>query len=259
MTHAAIYFQPGEPFGEIILNQPDKRNALNSEMWAALPDLIAEAEADPNVKIVLVHGGEAGAFAAGADISEFETVYGTPESSAAYSRSIAVGLRAVEHCAKPTIAVINGACVGGGTSLALACDIRIASERSKFGVTPGKLGLVYPVDDTRRLLQTVGPSKTKDILFTGRIFDVEEAKAIGLVDQIAAQEDLMEHARAYGSQIASISQWSTRATKRMIRLAAAGGHEDDAEKLFLEAFEGVDFNEGYRAFLEKRTPKFPFT
>lgn len=259
MTNS-IRLDVSAPFGEIVLNKPEKRNALSVDMWAEIPALVDRATEDPNVKILILHGGDAGAFAAGADISEFEAIYATRESAKASGDTIAAALAAVEACPKPSIAAIDGACVGGGVSLAMACDLRVASAGSKFGVTPGKLGLVYPAGDTRRLLQAIGPSATKDILFTGRIFPAEEAKALGLIDRLAAPGQGLRDARAFAEQIAAISQWSTRATKRMIK-GLQSGWEDahpDAADLFLEGFSNEDFEDGYKAFLDKRPPKFTY-
>jgi len=229
-------------------------------MWAAIPGLIDAAIANPDVKVVLIHGGDAGAFAAGADISEFEQIYATKQSAQASGDTIAAALSAVENCPKPTLAAIEGACVGGGVSLAMACDLRVASARSKFGVTPGKLGLVYPAGDTRRLLEAVGPGATKDILFTGRIFTAEEAKEMNLIDRLCEHGSTLETARAFAAEIAAISQWSVRATKQMIR-GLQGGWSDtepEAVETFLDGFSNEDFKDGYKAFLEKRAPKFTF-
>ncbi len=248
------------PLGEIVLNKPEKRNALSVDMWAQFPALVADATDNPEVKVLIIHGGDAGAFAAGADISEFEDIYATRDSAKASGDTIAAALDAVEACPKPTIAAIEGACVGGGVSLAMACDLRVASESSKFGVTPGKLGLVYPAGDTRRLLQAIGPSATKDILFTGRIFPPQEAKEMRLIDRLTPEGTALLEARAFAEQIAAISQWSTRAIKRMIKGLQSGWSDTDpgAAELFLEGFSNQDFQDGYRAFLEKRAPKFTF-
>ena len=253
-----IRLEIAAPFAEIILNRPDKRNALSIAMWDAIPAMVEAAVADTRVKVVIIHGGDAGAFAAGADIGEFETIYATAESAAASGGTIATALNAVEACEKPVIAAIEGACVGGGVSLAMAADLRVSSSQARFGVTPGKLGLVYPAGDTRRLLAAVGPSATKDILFTGRIFSAEEAKSMGLIDRLSAAGESLSAAMAFGEEIAAISQWSTRATKRMIAGLQSGWTDThpDARALFLEGFRNEDFQEGYRAFLEKRPADF---
>lgn len=248
------------PLAEIVLNKPARRNALSVDMWSAIPGMILEANANPDVKLILLHGGEAGAFAAGADISEFETIYATPEAARASGQRIADALDAIETSHKPVIAAIEGACIGGGVSLAMAADLRVAGEAAKFGVTPGKLGLVYPAGDTRRLLAAIGPGATRDILFTGRIFEAAEARSIGLIDRLSETGTALAAARNWAADIAAISQWSVRATKQMIRGLQSGWTEltPDAQALFLNGFSNEDFQEGYRAFLEKRPAKFTY-
>ncbi|MHA7858541.1 MAG: enoyl-CoA hydratase/isomerase family protein [Henriciella sp.] len=257
---ASIRLVTADPLAEIVLNKPAKRNALSVDMWAAIPDLVARAVADPATKVLLIHGGDAGAFAAGADISEFEETYATKQNAKAAGDAIAAALNALETCPKPTIAAIDGACVGGGVSLAMACDLRVASARSKFGVTPGKLGLVYPAGDTRRLLQAIGPGATKDILFTGRIFLATEAKDMKLIDRLVDDQTTLESARTFAGEIAAVSQWSTRAIKQMIKGLQSGWTDtsEEAIDLFVEGFSNEDFQDGYRAFLEKRAPNFTF-
>ena len=257
---ASIRLDCAVPLAEIVLNMPEKRNALSLNMWDAIPGLVDQAVADPDTKVLLIHGGDSGAFAAGADISEFEETYASNESAKTAGEKIAIALKALENCPKPTIAAIDGACVGGGVSLAMSCDLRVASARSKFGVTPGKLGLVYPAGDTRRLLEAIGPGATKDILFTGRIFLASEAKDMKLIDRLVDEGSAIEAARAFAMEIAAISQWSARATKKMISGLQSGWSDDDpnAVRLFLEGFSNEDFKDGYKAFLEKRAPKFKF-
>ena len=258
MSSPRIRIEIAEQIGEIILNKPERRNAMSSDMWEALPGLVRQLEADPSVKTIILHGGTAGAFAAGADISEFETIYATSESAKRSADLISDAVSSLAKCPKPVIAAIEGACVGGGVSLALATDIRIAAEDSKFGVPPAKLGLVYPVDDTRRLIETVGVPAAKDILLTGRLFDCREAHRIGLVTHIAPTGEALERARETARKIAANSLWSHGAMKRTFEAVKAGWRDDspEAKALFLESFENEDFQEGYRAFLEKRPAKF---
>lgn len=248
------------PIAEIILHRPQKRNALSIEMWRAIPALIEQAGLHADVKVIIIHGGEAGAFAAGADISEFSKIYATPEDARASGKTIADALSAIELCPKPTLAAIEGACVGGGVSLAMACDIRIASSDSRFAITPAKLGLVYPAGDTRRLLQAIGPSATKRLLYTGRLISADEAVSLRLIDETTAPGRALDAARALANEISATSQWSTRAIKQMIKGIEAGWSEDTpkATQLFVEGFSNPDFQDGHTAFLEKRPPKFPF-
>lgn len=260
MTDRTIELRLADPVAELVLNKPERRNALSQDMWGAIPGLIAEVAAAASVKVVILHGGEAGAFAAGADISEFEEIYSTPERARTSGMVIARALEAIETCPKPVLAAIEGACVGGGLSLALAADLRVGAEESKFGITPGKLGLVYPAADTRRLVSAVGVPTAKDILFTGRLFDASEARAMGLIDRLTGKGEALEAARRLASEIGSISQWSVRATKAMIAGLASGWADtaEAAEALYLEGFANIDFQEGYRAFLEKRPARFTF-
>lgn len=243
----------------LTLNRPEKRNALTQAMWRALPGVIAGLEADPKVKVLVITGA-GDCFAAGADIAEFETVYATRDSAAAYAAEIAAAMDALASLSKPTIAAIDGACVGGGLGLALCCDLRIASDRAKLGITPGKLGLMYSLADTRRLVEAVGPAAAKDILFTGRILGAEEARAIQLVDQVSAADDLVTAVRLKAEAIAAASQWSARHAKAVIRRILDGQTEDDdtTRAWFLDALEGEDFREGRAAFLQKRPPRFPY-
>lgn len=241
----------------LTLNRPEKRNAINQAMWRGLPKTVAAAERSP-AKVLVVRGaGET--FAAGADISEFETLYATRDSAQTYFAQIGAGMEALAAFAKPVIAMIDGACVGGGLGLALCCDIRIASDRARLGITPSKLGLMYSLGDTRRLVEMVGPSKAKDILFTGRLLGADEALSIGLIDEVCPADQLMESIQFKTASIASASQYSARQSKRIIRRILDGQLFDDAETTawMADAVEGPDFQEGRAAFLAKRPPIFP--
>ncbi len=253
-----LYLERNGAAAHLVLNRPAKRNAVTEAMWAAIPGLLAEAEADAKVRLLVVRG-EGGAFAAGADISEFETVYATPERAAAYSRAIAAALDGLATFPKPTLAAIRGACVGGGCGIALACDLRFAAEGSRFGITPGKLGLVYTLNDTRRLVDAVGISAAKDILFTGRLIEAEEALRLRLIDRLVEPDALEAEAAAYADLVGAASGRSARVTKAIMARIIAGQTEDDdaTRAMFLDAFQGADFQEGYRAFLDKRKPVFP--
>lgn len=255
---ASIRLDISAPFAEIILNKPEKRNALSIDMWAQIPGFVQAAEADNSAKVLIIHGGDTGAFAAGADISEFETVYATPEAARTSGEQTEAALSALENCTKPVLAAIEGPCVGGGVSLAMCADICLASQRSKFGITPAKLGIVYPASHTRRLLNKIGESCAKDLLFTGRIFPAREAKEIGLIDRLTDDGEALAAARSLAKDISATSQWSARATKQMIKGLQSGWSETGREvtALSAEAFSNADFMEGYKAFLEKRPAKF---
>ncbi|MEM7669830.1 MAG: enoyl-CoA hydratase-related protein [Pseudomonadota bacterium] len=244
---------------EIILNKPARRNALCQKMWKALPQMIGEAVRDEQVSVIIIHGGNTGAFAAGADISEFAEIYETQEKATAASAAMADAVAAVENCEKPIVAAIEGACIGGGVSIAAACDLRFAEHGSKFAVTPGKLGLLYSPADTRRLIAVVGHAAAKDLLLSGRLITFEEAQAIRLINHPTPEGGALRAAKTWAEQVGHLSQASVRATKEMFRGLENGwqDHTPEAIDLFLNALISRDFEEGYRAFLEKRAPQFP--
>jgi enoyl-CoA hydratase/carnithine racemase len=247
----------GGPSATLVINRPAKRNALTVAMWASIPNLVGRAAGDENVKLIFVRGA-GGIFAAGADIAEMPTVYGSAQAALANDEKIQGAMSAIENCAKPVIALIEGPCVGGGCGIALACDMRFGAHGSRYGITPAKLGLVYGAADTRRLVQAVGLSKAKDILFTGRLLEAEEAHQIGLIDRLVAPEELDDIAALYSEQIGRASQYSVRGQKQILALLRGGADAaPQSRALFGASFEGADFKEGFAAFIEKRPANFP--
>ena len=253
----AIRYVPEGAVARIIIAQPDKRNAITASMWRDLGAAVAAASADAAARMIVV-AGEGGHFAAGADISEFADVYATRDRARDYTQAMLRSLSALETLAKPTVAVIRGSCVGGGCSIALACDFRFAAASARFAVTPAKLGLVYSLADTRRLARAAGPQGAKDLLMTGRMVEAAEAHRLGLVDRLYADDTLDKGVDAFAEQIAALSPFSLAATKETFQLLSDGADDDDARPLdlMMKAFDGADFKEGYRAFLDKRPPKF---
>ncbi len=256
-TQPAVYMDRDGAVATIHLNRPEKRNALSQAMWLRLAELVQEADADQSVKVIVVTG-EGQAFAAGADIDEFRQTFTDPKAAEA-TADITYRVQKILHRnAKPTIAKIRGACVGGGCGVALCCDMRFADTTAKMGITPAKLGLIYTVTDTSRLVDAVGPAKAKDILYTGRILDAEEAFRIGLVDRLVAPGDLDAVVAEYAAQICATSQFTARGTKKIVQMLLDGEIDDNAETraMFVDAFKGEDFKEGFAAFTEKRKPNF---
>jgi enoyl-CoA hydratase/carnithine racemase len=242
---------------ELTINRPAKRNAITLAMWLALPNAAAAFAASP-AKVLVLRGAE-GHFAAGADIGEFETTYATRESAAAYGAAVAGGVSAIANLAKPTLALIEGACVGGGLAIALACDLRLAADNARLAITPAKLGLSYSLEDTKRLVDVVGPSAAKDILFTGRLVVADEALRLGLLDAVHPAEVLGAAVRTKAAAIATASQHSVRGIKATVAMILSGRTKDDeaTRAAFVASTEGPDFQEGRAAFLEKRSPVFP--
>jgi enoyl-CoA hydratase/carnithine racemase len=213
--------------------------------------------ADPAIHVLVVRAAEAdSAFCAGADIGEFASGARDPQWRAANQAAINRVQLELARAAKPTVAFVEGDCVGGGCGIALACDFRVAGPKARFGITPAKLGLVYPLHDTKLLVDLVGPSHAKRILFTGALLPAAEAQAIGMVtildaDPAAALDRLT-------SDLVAVSGHSQRLSKVMVqRILDGQAHDDDATRAeFAAAFDGDDFGEGVSAFLEKRKPVF---
>ncbi len=250
----------GGSIATLTLNAPASRNAMTRAMWAALPEICARIAGDDSIRALLVTGA-GGAFCAGADISEFETVYRSPEAARDYNGLVRAGQQALTDLPRPVIAVIEGPCVGGGCGLALSCDLRFAGEGAVFAITPARLGIAYSPADTAALVDKVGVARAKDILFSARKLDTDEAARIGLIDRTCPKGQAMEAARAYAAGLAEVSPASLRATKAILNGLAA--READAldpgsrlQAIFEEVFSGPDFIEGRRAFLERRRPSF---
>lgn len=241
------------PVARLLIDRADKRNAFTQAMWAAVPGLLAEVAANPAVRVLVVEAARPGsAFCAGADIVELLANKDDAAWRAANQSAINAAQHALARFALPTIAFVEGDCVGGGCGLAMACDIRVATPNARLGITPAKLGLVYPLHDVKLLVDLVGPGQARRMLYTGVLLGADEALAIGLVEQVAATPSALVEA------IVAASRHSTRAIKGFVRRVLDGQVADDAETLaiFAAAFEGPDFAEGTRAFVDKRKPEF---
>jgi len=246
------------PIATVTLNRPEKRNAITVAMWDALPRVLAPLEADPGVRVVLVRGAGEEAFASGADISEFERVRNGAAAARAYSALVAAAERTLADFPKPTIAMIHGFCVGGGLEIALACDLRWTSAGGRFGITAARLGIVYGRGATRRLAALVGPSHARDLLFSGRLVDAEEARAMGLVNCVCASGALERETYAYAGVLAEQAPLSQRGAKALLQhLAGEGTMTDRDIAAFVEtAYESADYREGVHAFLARRPARF---
>ncbi|MFD7164437.1 enoyl-CoA hydratase/isomerase family protein [Streptomyces violascens] len=233
-----------EGVATVVISNPAKRNAMTSAMWRALPPLLEILAADPDVR-ALVLTGAGDTFCAGADISTLREPGDHPKMLA---------VRAEEALAafpKPTLAAVRGHCVGGGSQLAAACDLRFAEEGALFGVTPAKLGIVYPASSTRRLAALVGPSTAKYLLFSGELIDGERALRTGLVDEVLPEGELAKRVAEFTRVLVSRSQLTQAAAKEF----ADGRTDRDAHWAAQERGSG-DTAEGVAAFLERRAPRF---
>jgi enoyl-CoA hydratase/carnithine racemase len=241
---------------------PERRNAIGQAMWAAIPDICARVAADDDCRVLVVAarpGPSGPVFSAGADIAEFAEVYATPDSTAAYNGLVRAAQSALRELPRPVIAEIAGACVGGGCGLALSSDLRFAARGARFGITTARLGLAYSYEDTAQLVAAVGPSRAKDLLFSGRLIEAEEALVIGLIDRLLPDPGALAQAVAeYAEALAGLSPASIRAAKAMVNAITAPDPARAAaqSRLFEATFAGPDFAAGRAAFLARRPPRF---
>jgi enoyl-CoA hydratase/carnithine racemase len=240
----------------LTIDRPARRNAMSFAMWSALPGLIGQVKAADDVRVLIIKG--TGHFSAGADISEFATLRAGAGGARRYGAAVHAGERAIAELEIPTIAAINGFCIGGGCEIALACDIRIAAQDARFGITPAKLGIVYNITSTKQLVDAVGPAWAKRILFSADLLDAPTALRIGLVDELLPTGELDAHVRELAERIASRAGVSVRGAKQIVGRILAGQHaEDDAvHAIYDEAVLSPEYAEGVAAFLEKRQPRF---
>jgi enoyl-CoA hydratase/carnithine racemase len=235
----------------VTIANPARRNAMTPAMWAALPGLLAPLAADPAVR-VLVLTGAGDTFCAGADISGFTDAAGLREAQEA----AVAAEEALAAFPKPTLAAVRGYCVGGGCQLAVACDLRFAAEGALFGVTPARLGIVYPASSTRRLVRLAGPATAKHLLFSAELIDHERALRTGLVDEVCPADGLAKRVRAYADLLASRSRLTQYAAKEFAADSPGPGRE---AYWAAQAAGSPDPLEGATAFLTRRTPHFTWT
>jgi enoyl-CoA hydratase/carnithine racemase len=248
--------------GWLIFNNPERRNAVSLDMWAAVPPIIAAFHADPSIKAIVLTGSGGKAFVSGADISEFEKTRSSHEANDEYRRISGLAGAAIARSAKPTIAMIRGVCIGGGLATALNCDLRIASEGSRFGIPAARLGIGYPFAGIQRLVALVGPAQAKAIMFTARHYPAIEAQAIGLINETVADGALEERTLELAGMIAANAPLSIAASKLAIDEAVKDPGDRDIAAIteaVSRAMGSDDFKEGRRAFMEKRSPVFTGT
>jgi enoyl-CoA hydratase/carnithine racemase len=242
----------------LVLDNPARLNALTSVMWAAVPRLLAEAEADETVRVIVLKGAGGKAFSAGADISEFESAR-TGDAVKAYDALNHAAFEALLGAAKPTIAMIEGFCLGGGLGIAACCDLRMANDAASFAIPAAKLGLGYHPRWVRTLLTLAPPASVKEMLFTGRRFSAAEALNMGLVNRVHPASDLGAETRSLAQTIAGNAPMTIRAAKAAIDELTAKPETADIgrlENLVKQCFESADYAEGRKAFAEKRKPDF---
>ena len=258
MTDTIIVTRDGA-IATVILNRPEKLNALTLDMWSRLGEAIADLSGDDNIRCVVLRGAGGKSFAPGNDISEFETERHDPASAKAYGTVMHRTLTAIHDCRHPTVALIEGICVGGGLEIASLCDIRICGTSSRFGVPVNRLGLVMAHAELEGLVSLVGPAIAAEIVLEGRVFGADEAKDKGLVTRVVDDDDdeVEAEALAAARRIAAGAPLVARWHKQFIRRLADPRPltEEEVDEGFA-CFGTEDFNTGYRAFLAKNEPEF---
>lgn len=232
----------------VTLARPAKHNSMTSAMWDAIPAVMAEVTADRDVLVVVLHG-EGDSFCAGSDISDLE--------GQAHAERPILAEEAIASCRVPVIAAIEGHCHGGGCELALAADIRLAGEGATFSVPPARLGIVYPVSATQRMVDLMGPAVTKELLFTARRIKTDRALQVGLINEVVPAGEALTYAMTLAQAVTHMSQLTVRASKEIVDGLVAGSLPAETAISWVQrAAVGPDLQEGIAAFADRRQPVF---
>ena len=255
-TYETLLVEQRERVAIITINRPDKRNALNIKTREEGAAALDELRADDSVRVVIITGAGDKAFIAGADIGEFAGRTAVTQRDVMTGRSL---FTAIDTFPKPVIAMVNGYCLGGGCELAMACDLRIASERASFGQPEINLGIIPGGGGTQRLTHLVGEGKAMELILTGEIINAQAAHAIGLVNMVVPHEELAAKTLELANRIAEKSPIALRLAKEAVKTAARSTLDEGLRReidLFALCFSSADKDEGVQAFLEKRKPEF---
>ncbi len=248
--------------GYVIFNNPERHNAVSLEMWAATAEILEDFGKDPEVRVVVLAGAGGKAFVSGADISKFESERASLEATKLYNAAVERANTGIYDFPKPTIAMIRGYCIGGGVGLASCCDLRIASANSRFAVPAAKLGLGYSFNGLKRLIDIVGPAFAKEIFFTARQFDAEEARTMGFVNRIVPEAELEVYVKTCAETIAANAPLTVKAAKYVANEVMKDESKRNLARcaeMVEQCFTSKDYTEGRRAFMEKRKPAFTGT
>lgn len=245
--------------GWMIFNQPERHNALSLEMWQGISDILSLFSERDDVRLAVMRGAGGKAFVSGADISEFDSKRASAAQKDEYGRIAGKANRWLTRFDKPLIALIEGYCIGGGLATALQADIRFATPDSRFGIPAARLGLGYEYDGLAKLARIVGPARARDILFSARFMEAEEARGMGLVNFVVGRDAIEAQVVEYAKKMAGNAPLTIRAAKAALNAWERGGREEDVEQvraLVDACFDSEDYREGRRAFSEKRPPAF---
>ena len=240
----------------LTFNRPEARNAMTWDMYQGLFEACEHVDADDRVRVFVLRGSGDRAFVAGTDISQFRQ-FTTPQHALDYEKKQNRNIGRLEDVKKPTIAMIRGFAVGGGASIALACDLRVAASDAKLGVPIARtLGNTLSITTLARIVQYIGPSRTKELLFTARMIDADEGRAAGVFNEVVDPERLEARTLELAEQIAANAPLTIRSIKEGVRRLMERARIDEAEDLVQMAYQSEDFKEGIDAFLNKRPPQW---
>lgn len=252
-----VHVEVSTPIATVRLDGPERHNVLDAEGWRATEEAFRALSDRNDVRCVAVRGTGGRAFSAGSDIAAFSDQRSSPEDVRSYSAVISGAMGAVRTCRHPTVAIIEGLCVGGGLEIAACCDLRICGESSRFGAPINRLGLTMSHDELEPLLQLLGPGPVLEILLSGELIDAERAKTVGLVNRVWPDAAVVEQGYGLVARIAAgaplVNRWHKKFIRRLQeRTLVTAAEREEAH----EAFETDDYREGRTAFLEKRDPDF---
>lgn len=259
MTTEKMLSRVKDGVGYITFNNPDKHNAVSIEMWDALEQILDGFRSSKDIRVIVLNGAGGKAFVSGADISKFDKERSSKEAVLSYNKRTQKVYENLETFPKPTIAMIDGYCIGGGLNLAVCCDIRICSEKSKFAMPAAKLSLGYPFSSIKRLFDVMGPGMAKHFMFTAEKISASEALACGLVQKLVSEESIDSYVKDYALNIANNAPLTIKAMKQIGVEISKNSDERDlllCEKLASACFDSEDYKEGRKAFMEKRKPNF---
>jgi enoyl-CoA hydratase len=245
--------------GYVIFNNPERHNAVSLEMWETTGGILDDFAKDDEIRVVVLTGAGGKAFVSGADISKFEGERAREEAVARYNVAVEKSYSAIHEFPKPTIAMIRGYCIGGGLGLAVCCDLRICTEKSRFSIPAATLGLGYGFSGLKRLVDVIGPSFAKEMFFTACQIDAAEARGMGLVNRVVADGELEDVVKNYAHTIATNAPLTIRSVKFIVGEVMKDARERDMTRvadLVSACFASQDYIEGRRAFMEKRKPIF---
>jgi enoyl-CoA hydratase/carnithine racemase len=255
-----ILVEISQGIATITFNRPERRNAITFDMWHHIQRLMTDLNADDQVRVIVFQGAGDEAFSAGADISEFETHRNNAAKATLYNAAFDAAMNAAEAVNKPTICLIKGACVGGGCEFTTACDIRIAANNARFGVPIARLGLPVGFREMRRMIRLIGHAKTMELLLTADLIPATEAHRLGLVNHVLPLNNVETFTDALSKKIAALAPVVHRVHKQIAQIVLEDPSLDsltaDQQALSVSPFDSEDFQEGWQAFLDKRTPQF---